>query len=169
MEEIIFGLAFISYALFIIRFILSWIGGDLNIDGDLDLSISDVVSFKGLTHFLMGFSGWLSVKQYFYTVEWYDYLIALFLGVIFVAMLFGVYKVMLKLESKPTILVGKGLIGRSAKIYAKTGHDGIYHKYIVTISNGNGTSEYDAISTKFFSVGDVATVTDFNGAYYSVL
>jgi len=169
MEEIIFGIAFVSYGLFIIRFILSWIGGDFDIDGDLDLSIGDVVSFKGLTHFLMGFSGWLSVKQYFYIVAWYDYLIALCIGIIFIVMLFGVYKLMGKLESTPTILVGRDLIGRSAKIYAKTGYDGIYYKYIVTISNGNGTSEYDAISTKFFSIGDVATVTDFNGAYYSVL
>lgn len=170
MEEIIYGLAFVSYALFIIRFILSWIGGDFDIDGDLDLSISDIVSFKGLTHFLMGFSGWLSVRQFNCGyLQWYDYLIALCLGVIFVVMLFGIYKAMLKLESKPVVLVGRDLIGRPAKIYAKTGYDGIYYQYIVTISNGNGTSEYDAISTKFFSVGDVATITDFNGAYYSVL
>ena len=75
MEQIYYIVAVIVYDIFIVRFILSWIGGDFDIDADLDLS--DVVSFKGLTHFLMGFSGWLSVKSFTtHNIMWYDYLIA---------------------------------------------------------------------------------------------
>lgn len=35
----------------------------VNFDGDADFDIGDVVSFKGLIHFLMGFGGWTSIKQ----------------------------------------------------------------------------------------------------------
>ena len=61
-EQIYYAVALTVYSIFIIRFILSWVGADFDVDADVD--ISDVVSFKGLTHFLMGFSGWLSVKSY---------------------------------------------------------------------------------------------------------
>ena len=55
MEQIIYLLTAIIYGIFIIRFILSWIGGDFDFDSDFDLG--DVVSFKGATHFLMGLLG----------------------------------------------------------------------------------------------------------------
>ena len=97
-EQIYYAVALTVYSIFIIRFILSWVGADFDIDADVD--ISDVVSFKGLTHFLMGFSGWLSVKSYTtHNVMWYDYLIALILGVIFVILLYFVYKLLISLET----------------------------------------------------------------------
>ena len=75
MEQIYYGVAIVFYGIFIVRFILSWIGGDFEIDADLD--ISDVVSFKGVTHFMMGLSGWLSIKSFTtHNVQWYDFIIA---------------------------------------------------------------------------------------------
>ena len=71
MEQIYYGLAIVSYGIFIIRFILSWIGGDFEIDADADLDISDVASFKGLTHFIMGFSGWMSIKSLISNIQTY--------------------------------------------------------------------------------------------------
>ena len=61
MEQFIYGITIVIYAVFIIRFILSWVGGDfdLDMDADGDVDLGDVVSFKGATHFLMGFFGWL--------------------------------------------------------------------------------------------------------------
>lgn len=35
------------------------LGGDTDLDGELDMDVSDIVSFKGLVHFVMGASGWL--------------------------------------------------------------------------------------------------------------
>lgn len=167
MEGIIYGIALFSYAIFIIQFILSWIGGDFDIDGDLDLSLEDIVSFKGFTHFLMGFSGWLSVKQFNCgDLQWYDYLIAFCLGGLFMVMLFGVYKFMMNLESKPTVLKGKDFIGHSAKIYTQIGFNGFYYKYVITVNNGTGSVDYNALSMNYYDVGDVATITDFDGAYY---
>ena len=61
-------LGIISYGIFIVQFILSNLGFgdtdiDIDLDGNVDFDVSDLLSFKGLIHFLMGFSGWLSLKQ----------------------------------------------------------------------------------------------------------
>ena len=169
MEQVIYIIALVVYGIFIIRFILSWIGGDFDLDGDLDLDVSDVVSFKGLTHFLMGASGWLSVKQYTtHSIMWYDYLIAFCVGILFIGMLFQLYKFMMKLESKPTILTGKDLVGRSAKIYAKIGYNGVLFKYIITVNNNNGTIEQDAVSDEWYQINDVVTIKEYDGAYYII-
>lgn len=53
----------IAYGIFILQFIISWVAGELD--------VSDVVSFKGLIHFLMG---WTSIKQLLgYEVTWIDW------------------------------------------------------------------------------------------------
>lgn len=64
-------LGIISYGIFILQFCLSFIGGDtemdtdidIDLDGEADFSFSDLISFKGLIHFLMGLSGWLMITQ----------------------------------------------------------------------------------------------------------
>lgn len=67
MSETYYLLAAISYGIFIVQFILSWFGGDtdldVDLDGELDMDVSDIVSFKGLVHFVMGASGWLRDKS----------------------------------------------------------------------------------------------------------
>lgn len=67
MSETYYLLAAISYGIFIVQFILSWFGGDtdldVDLDGELDMDVSDIVSFKGLVHFVMGASGWLCIKH----------------------------------------------------------------------------------------------------------
>lgn len=170
MEQVIYAITVIVYAVFIIRFILSWVGGDFDLDMDTDLDLSDVVSFKGLTHFIMGASSWLSIKCFTaHSIEWYDYLFAFAVGLIFVAILFYVYKLMLKLECKPTIYSGKELVGKPAKVYANKGKEDNYYKFIITIYNGNGTLEYDAKSPNYYSVGDMVQISDYDGAYYIIL
>jgi len=173
MEQFIYGITIVIYAVFIIRFILSWVGGDfdLDMDADGDVDLGDVVSFKGATHFLMGFFGWLSTKlMTAHTIEWYDYLIGFILGVIFVIILFYIYKFMMKLESKPTILFGKDLIGHQGTIYLRDYEDldtGWKH-YTITVNNGNGTVELSAISTKSFRTGDSIMIFDFENSYYLI-
>ena len=168
MENIYYGIAIVFYGIFIVRFILSWICGDFEIDSDADLDISDVVSFKGFTHFIMGLSGWLSVKSLVSTIQWYDYIIAIVLGFIFVVILFYVYKLMMKLESKPTILEGEQFISRPAKIYLTCGRDDIYHYYMITVANGNGTIELYAKSTNKYNVGEAVMIKGLEGNYYII-
>ena len=166
-EQIYYAVALTVYSIFIIRFILSWVGADFDVDADVD--ISDVVSFKGLTHFLMGFSGWLSVKSYItHNVMWYDYLIALILGVIFVILLYFVYKLLISLETKPQILFGKQLIGKTGKIYVILEPEDSIKKYIITVGNGLGTQEYPAKSNNSYKVGDEVVISDYVNAYYII-
>ena len=166
-EQIYYAVALTVYSIFIIRFILSWVGADFDVDADID--IGDVVSFKGLTHFLMGFSGWLSVKSYItHNVMWYDYLIALILGVIFVILLYFVYKFLISLETKPQILFGKQLIGKTGKIYIILEPEDSIKKYIITVGNGLGTQEYPAKSNNSYKLGDEVVISDYVNAYYII-
>ena len=166
-EQVYYAIALIVYSIFIIRFILSWIGADFDIDADVD--ISDVVSFKGFTPFLMGFSGWLSVKSYItHNVMWYDYLIALILGVIFVILLYFVYKFLISLETKSQILFGKQLIGKTGKIYIILEPEDSIKKYIITVGNGLGTQEYPAKSNNSYKLGDEVVISDYVNAYYII-
>ena len=166
-EQIYYAVALTVYSIFIIRFILSWIGADFDIDADVD--ISDVVSFKGFTHFLMGFSGWLSVKSYItHNVMWYDYLIALILGVIFVILLYFVYKLLISLETKPQIVSGKQVIGKTGKIYVILEPEDSIKKYIITVGNGLGTQEYPAKSNNSYKLGDEVVISDYVNAYYII-
>ena len=167
MEQIYYGIAIIVYGIFIVRFILSWVGGDFEIDADADLDLSDLVSFKGATHFLMGASGWLSIKGLTtHNIEWYDYIAAIALGLIFVVVLYFVYKFMMSLETKPQVLTGKQLIGRVGKIYLIVGKEDVWNKYMITVSNNVGTLEYPAQSIKEYKVGDSVIISDFKNAYY---
>ena len=169
MEQIYYGVAAIIYGIFIIRFILSWIGGDFDMDVDTDLDLSDVVSFKGATHFLMGFFGWLSVKSFTtHNVEWWDFLIAFALGVIFVIILYYVYKFLMTLELKPVPQTGKQLINCAAKIYLVIGKEDEFYKYIITVDTNVGTSELPAKSLNKYQVGDMVTISDYSNAYYII-
>lgn len=169
MENIYYGVAIVVYSLFVVRFILSWIAGDFELDADMDLDLSDIVTFKGALHFLMGLSGWLSVKSLVSNVQWYDYLIGFIMGLIFIVILFFVYKIMYELESIPKILFGKDLIGKSATIYLKKHNDGEFFHYIVTTNNGIGTTEVSGISKKEFKNGDIVILSDYKDGYYTLI
>lgn len=169
MEQIYYGITIVLYGVFIVRFILSWVGGDfdLDMDADGDVDLGDVVSYKGATHFLMGFFSWLSVKCWItHSIMWWDYLIAFILGVIFVVILYFVYKFMMSLETKPQVLTERQLVGRVGKIYLTVGKEDVWNKYMITVNNNVGTLEYPARSIKEYKVGDSVIISDFQNAYY---
>lgn len=175
MSEYYYLVAAIAYGIFIIQFILSWFGGDadldVNLDGDIDMDVSDVVSFKGLIHFLMGSFGWLSAREFLNgEILWWDYLIALACGVIFVIVLYYLYKLLMKLEHKPAEpRRGKDLVGQSAIIYIRQGADDrLDFSYIVQIHDGFGFAELPAKSIVNYSIGDVVTVKDFIDNIYII-
>ena len=74
-------IALITTGIFVIQFILSIFFGDIDTEIDVDADISSVVSFKGLTHFGIGF-GW-----YMYLAGHTDvanYIIGILIGLFFV-------------------------------------------------------------------------------------
>lgn len=102
------------FVLFAIKLILSWIGGDFEMDVDLDgiddFDVSSAFSFKGLVHFLLGFSSYLSLRANMATVDKIndvaqfgimDYFIATFCGVVLFFVLFWGYKLAMKASQTP--------------------------------------------------------------------
>lgn len=90
---------------FIIKTLISFFAGDTDIDfdvdGDIDFDISTLFSFKGILHFLLGFSSFLTVEEKFgevSSISPYHYLIAIVIGLIFTICLFYLYKLMMKLN-----------------------------------------------------------------------
>jgi len=106
---IYYSLAIIAYGIFLIQFCLAMFGvGDTDVDIDVDgdgigdLSWGDIFSLKGFIHFLMGFAGWMSIRSLTSNIQWFDYPIAILLGVIFIVILMFVGKLLLKLKHEPS-------------------------------------------------------------------
>lgn len=104
-------LFFSVFAVFIIKNILSWIFGDTDIDfdadGDIDFDISSMLSFKGVLHFLLGFSTYLAATARFdrtydvigtYQFTSLHYCTAILIGFLFMVALWYLYKLMMKLN-----------------------------------------------------------------------
>lgn len=102
-------LFFSVLAIFIVKTILSLVFGDTDIDfdadGDVDFDISSMLSFKGILHFLLGFSSYLAAvakydiaNLYFdaYKFSWVQYIFAVLIGLGFSYVLFELYKLMMK-------------------------------------------------------------------------
>ena len=98
-----------TFVIFAVKFIMSWFFGDLDMDvdfdGDSDFDTSSAFSFKGLTHFLMGFSAYLLLRSSMETVEKVngvahfgamDYVYATIIGVILTLLLIWGYTLALK-------------------------------------------------------------------------
>lgn len=183
MEQVYYAIAAVVYGVFIVRFFISLIGGGFDADADLDVdtdtdadvdtdsgpSLSDIISFKGVTHFLMGSSGWLSIKSYTtHNVQWYDFIIAFVIGLIFLIILYFIYKFLTKLESKPKILSGTELVGARATIYLNMGRIGNYFEYSITVNNGVGTVELSAKSKKEYHIGNSVIINSYEDGYYLI-
>lgn len=170
MNNIYYLLAAVAYGIFIVQFILSWFGGDtdldVDLDGELDMDIGDLVSFKGAIHFLMGAAGWLCIKDTVaHTIDWYDYLIALCLGIIFMVILYYLYKLCLKLQHQVVPETGQALVGKTGIVYLShfTG------RALITLEINGGTDDilmYQEDSSKSYRKGDQVRVTKFEGGKY---
>lgn len=167
MNDVYYLLATIAYSIFIAQFMLSWFGGDadLDVDFDGDMDIGDLVSFKGAIHFLMGATGWLCIKDTVaHTIDWYDYLIALCLGILFMVILYYLYKSCLKLQHQVVPETGQALVGKTGIIYLH-----FVDKALITLEINGGTEDilmYPESSSKHYEKGDQVRVTKFEGGKY---
>lgn len=164
-------LAVIVWGLFILKTLLSWLIADFDTDidfdadGEPDVGFGDIISFKGLVHFLMGFSVWLVITQFTVgVIAYYDYAIAFIIGIVFVVLLYYLYKFMLKLNYQPTNKEGQNLVGTEGKVYLT----GPNNSYVLTIPTINGTTQIDVYSNSSnFHIGDNVLIREYkNGKYF---
>lgn len=107
---------FATLVFFLIKSAISFFAGDVDVDfdadGDTDFDLSSMFSFKGVLHFLLGFSTYLSLiskldtnyngyGSYDYTI--WNYLLAGIIGFIFMFILYQLYKFMMKLNHYNTV------------------------------------------------------------------
>lgn len=119
--NVYFFSALVSTGIFLLQFILSIFFGsmdtdiDVNADGNADIDMSSVLSFKGLIHFCMGFGWFMYLCQPPYIVL--HYLGAVISGSFFVFVLAWIYKLCYKLKQENKPEQGEELIGRKCEIY----------------------------------------------------
>lgn len=104
------------FFLFAVKLIISWFGGDFEMDVDLDgvddFDSSSAFSFKGLLHFLLGASSYLLLRANMQNIDKIngvaqfgimDYMFATICGVILMVALFFGYKLAIKANATPKL------------------------------------------------------------------
>lgn len=158
-------LGIISYGIFIIQFILSNFGGDteldVDFDGEGDFDTSSLLSFKGLIHFAMGFSGWLMLvdKVNIFTIS-----IGIAIGILFMVILYYLYKLCMKFHSEPTERSGVELVGYTVVVtlaYA----DG----KCICAPTGLPYQEIQCFSNTPIKIGDQRIIGSYENGIYNLL
>lgn len=162
-QNIYYTIAIIVYSLFLIQFIISLFGVDtdfdVDFDGTPDFTASDLISFKGLVHFLMGYSGYLCLTGDY---TWYNQIIAVLIGVLFLVILYYCYKLMLKLQHHPTVQEGSDLVGARGIVQLK-----MDNCYFVGVQINGVTTQIRCISENSYSIGDIVLIKQYlKGNYY---
>lgn len=166
--------ALVSSGIFLLQFILSIFVGsmdtdiDVNADGNADIDMSSVLSFKGLIHFCMGFGWFMFLMQPPYSVL--QYVGAFASGVFFVFILAWIYKLCNKLKQENKPKQGEELVGRKCVIYSPCGDTGEERsEYVVNITINGAQRELTVKSANGnnYREGDTLTVKDYKeGIYY---
>ena len=153
-------IALVTTGIFLVQFVLSIFFGDL--DADVDADISSVVSFKGLTHFGIGFVWYMYLSGY---TEIQSYVIAILTGLCFVFAVWFLYKKAYQLQQVNRSEQTEQLVGRECTIYFKQSEN----KYTVQTSRDGAMREVDVISEsgKAYQTGDKTIISNYkNGILY---
>ncbi len=149
-------IALVTTGIFLIQFVLSIFFGDIDADVDVDADISSVVSFKGLTHFGIGF-GW---DMYLAgNTEMQSYIIGILVGLFFVFAVWFLYKKAYQLQQVNHNEQTDQLVGRECVIYFKQSDS----KYTVQTTRDGAMREVDVISEsgKTYQTGDRTIITSY--------
>ncbi len=149
-------IALVTTGIFVIQFILSIFFGDMDADVDVDADISSVVSFKGLTHFGIGFGWYMYLAG---NTEIQSYIIAILIGLFFVFAVWFLYKKAYQLQQVNHTEQTDQLVGRECVIYFKQGDS----KYTVQTTRDGAMREVDVISEsgKTYQTGDRTMITSY--------
>lgn len=155
-------IALVTTGIFLIQFVLSIFFGDLDADVDVDTDISSVVSFKGLTHFGIGFGWYMYLAE---NTEIQSYAIGILIGLFFVLAVWFLYKKACQLQQVNGSEATSELAGRECIIYFKQSEN----KYTVQVSRDGAMREMDVISEsgKAYQTGDRTVITRYqDGTLY---
>lgn len=134
-------------------------------DGDMDFDGSIFLSPKGILHFLAG-SSWYLVLINKDVLRWYDYLIALGVGLVVLVLIALLYWGLYKLQKENVEEKGDDLVGKSVEIYLRTG-DNQYDAFVTK----NGAKMTIPVQTKEdtnFSPGKTLVIKSYEGGVYYV-
>ena len=155
-------IALVTTGIFAIQFVLSIFFGDMDADVDVDADISSVVSFKGLTHFGIGFGWYMYLAG---NTEVQSFVIAILVGLFFVFAVWFLYKKAYQLQQVNSSEQIEQLVGRECTIYFKQSGN----KYTVQTSRDGAMREVDVISEsgKTYQTGDKTIISNYkNGILF---
>lgn len=154
----------ISFVIFFVKGIVAFIIGDFDwdfgFDGDVDCDLSDVFSLKGVLHFCMGFTLYLTVTGFanmkslhvLYNFTVMNYVWAFVTGIIFSLGLLYLYKFTMKANTyNDTEMNYDGMSGQVTLVDEKN------HICRINVSTSMGVMEVDAKETNtelMHSIGD---------------
>lgn len=149
-------IALVTTGIFLVQFVLSIFFGDIDADTDVGADLSSVVSFKGLTHFGIGF-GWYMYLQK--NMEPWTFAIGIGMGLLFVFAVWFLYKKAYQLQQENHAEKTDQLVGRECTLYFNRGEG----KYTVQIRRDGAIREVDVISEsrKSYQTGDKAIILSY--------
>ena len=149
-------IALVTTGIFVIQFVLSIFFGDIDADVDVDADISSVVSFKGLTHFGIGFGWYMYLAG---NTEIQRYVIGILVGLFFILAVWFLYKKAYQLQQVNHSEQTDQLVGRECTIYFKQSDS----KYTVQTTRDGAMREVDVISEsgKTYQTGDRTIITSY--------
>lgn len=137
------GIAIFCTGWFIIQFLMSVIFGldsDIDISGDFDAT--DLLSFKGLIHFGIGYSWWMVIHSQ--NTSWSTHALAFLLGSLVMVVLWLTYWGISKLRKEIIPERGEALVGKSGVVYTK---DLITGEYTVTLEINGAMREIQSVES----------------------
>lgn len=151
-STIFLTVAIVATAIFLVQFIVSIFFGDIDTDVDMDTDLGSVISFKGLTHFCIGM-GW-----YMYILQGTDissYVVGILVGLVFVLVLWFLYKKAWQLQNENRPEKPEALLGRECTIYTQNGD-----RYVVQIAVNGALREMDvrSLEGRKYRTGDRAVI-----------
>ena len=151
-STIFLTVAIVATAIFLIQFVVSIFFGDIDTDVDLDTDIGSVLSFKGLTHFCIGMGWYMYVSQ---GTDIMSYTAGILVGLVFVLVLWYLYKKAWKLQKENRPERPEALLGRECTIYARGGDC-----YVVQIAVNGALREMDvrSLEDRKYRTGDRAVI-----------
>lgn len=149
-------IALVTTGIFLVQFVLSIFFGDIDADTDVGADLSSMVSFKGLTHFGIGFGWYMYLQQ---TINATSYIVGIIIGLLFVFVVWFLYKKAYQLQQVSRSEKTEQLVGRECTIYFNQGEG----RYTVQVSRDGAMREVDVISESAvnYRTGDKTIISSY--------